>query len=99
LAEVFGVEVVSLRLGPEISKQIEKDMKDFKYSTKTEFIREAVRDKLKAHDKERAWKALFAARGAFKGKAPEMTDEEWRKRREEAGEEFIELLEKKFSQK
>ena len=88
-----------MRLDSALARQIEKDMKEFKYSTKTEFIREAVRNKLKENERERGWKALFAARGILKGKGKAKTDEEFYKLREEAGEEFIEKLEKRFSQK
>ncbi|MFH1256102.1 MAG: ribbon-helix-helix domain-containing protein [Candidatus Diapherotrites archaeon] len=93
------MENVCLRLDSALAKQIEKDMKEFKYSTKTEFIREAVRGKLKEHERERsekAWAALFAARGILKGKVPARTKEE-----EEALEKKIDLqmrrhYEKKF---
>ena len=97
------MESICLRLDSALSKQIEKDMKEFKYSTKTEFIREAIRGKLRVLEEERerknAWKALVAARGIFKGKGKAKTDEEFRKLTEKAGEEYIEMLVKKFSQK
>ena len=97
------MENVSLKLDSSMAKQIEKDMKEFNYSTKTEFIRESIRDKLKALAEERnrkkSWKALVAARGIFKGKGKAKTDEEFYKLREEAGKEFMEMLEKRFSQK
>ena len=74
------MENICLRLDSALSKQIEKDMKEFKYSTKTEFIRDAIRGKLKELEEERAkkqaWQALFAARGIFKGKVPVRTKEE-----------------------
>ena len=97
------MEHLSIQLETSIAKQIDRDIKEFNYSTKTEFIRESIRDKLKANEEERqkkqAWKALFAARGIFKGKGKAKTDEEFYKLREEAGNEFIEMLEKRFSQK
>jgi Arc/MetJ-type ribon-helix-helix transcriptional regulator len=55
------METVSLRLDSSIAKQIERDIKEFNYSTKTEFLREAIREKLKDNEKERVWKALFTA--------------------------------------
>ncbi len=94
---------VSIQLDTAITKQIEKDMKEFNYSTKTEFIRESIRDKLKQlaeeKEKKKALQALYAARGIFKGKGKAKTDEEFYKLREEAGKEFIDTLEKRFSQK
>lgn len=75
------MESICLRLDSALSKQIEKDMKEFKYSTKTEFIREAIRGKLRElkeeRAKEKAWDALFAARGKLKGKSKFKTYEEW----------------------
>ena len=97
------MENVSFKLETTMSKQINKDMKDFHYNTKTEFIRESIREKLKKNEEERkrkqAWQALVAARGIFKGKGKAKTDEEFRKLREEAGSEFMEMLEKRFCQK
>lgn len=97
------MEHVSIKLDSKMSKQIGKDMKDFHYSTKTEFIRESIREKLKKNEEERkrkqAWQALVAARGVFKAKGKAKTDEEFRKLTEKAGEEFIEILEKRFAQK
>ena len=94
---------VSIKLDTAITKQIEKDMKEFNYTTKTEFIRESIRDKLKQlaeeKEKKKAWQALYAARGIFKGKGKAKTDEEFYKLREKAGKEFIDILEKRFSQK
>ena len=97
------MEHMSIQLNTAIARQIERDMKEFNYSTKTEFIRESIRDKLKEHSEERekkkAWQALYAARGIFKGQGKAKTDEEFYKLREEAGQEFIGILEKRFSQK
>ncbi|MBU0635983.1 hypothetical protein KKE06_03075 [Candidatus Micrarchaeota archaeon] len=79
---------------------MKKRMAEFNYSTKTEFIRDSIRDKLKLLEEERkkkmAWEALFAARGALKGKGKAKTDEEFRKIKEKAGEEIIKHYEKKF---
>jgi len=97
------MEHISIQLDTAIARQIEKDMKEFNYSTKTEFIRESIRDKLKhladERGKKKAWQALYAARGIFKGQGKAKTDEEFRKLTEKAGEEFIGLLEKRFAQK
>lgn len=97
------MEHVSIQLETAIARQIDKDIKEFNYSTKTEFIRESIRDKLKANEEERqkkkAWESLFAARGIFKGKGKAKTDEEFRALTEKAGEEFIGMLEKRFAQK
>ena len=92
---------VSIQLDTAITKQIEKSMKEFNYSTKTEFIRESIRDKLKQlveeKEKRKALQALYAARGIFKGKGKAKTDEEFRKLTEKAGEDYMKILEKKFA--
>ncbi len=97
------MEHVSIQLSSVMARQIEKDMREFNYSTKTEFIRESIRDKLKRlaeeREKKKAWEALFAARGVFKGQGKAKTDEEFYKLREEAGKEFMDILKKRFSQK
>ena len=59
------MEHISFQLDSAISKQVEKSMKEFNYSTKTEFIREALRDKLKEIRKEKALDEL----GKYFGKA------------------------------
>ncbi|MBU2100100.1 ribbon-helix-helix domain-containing protein [Candidatus Micrarchaeota archaeon] len=95
------MEHVSIQLDTAIARQIEKDMKEFNYSTKTEFIRESIRDKLnklaEERKKKKAWDALFAARGVLKGQGKAKTDEEFRKITEKAAEDYIEKLENKFA--
>lgn len=91
------MEHISIKLESAIAKQIEKGMREFNYTTKTEFIRDAIRSKLKELEEEKAkkkaWKSLFAARGVFKDQA--MTDEEFYKKREE----FSKKLEKELKTK
>jgi metal-responsive CopG/Arc/MetJ family transcriptional regulator len=41
------MESISLKMEKEFLQNIEKAMKKHNYSTKTEFIREAIRDKIK----------------------------------------------------
>ncbi|MBI2529675.1 MAG: hypothetical protein HYW05_00845 [Candidatus Diapherotrites archaeon] len=96
------MESICIRVEKPVAEEIEKCMRKFHYSTKTEFIREALRDKLKEieeKEKKEAWEKLFALRGAFKGMEKAQTDEEWHKLKEKAGMEFIKKMEKKFNQK
>ena len=44
------MENLSLKLEGPMARQIRRDMKDFRYATKTEFIRDAIRDKLKLNE-------------------------------------------------
>ncbi len=94
------VENVCVRLDSALSRQIEKDMKEFRYSTKTEFIRDAVRGKLKELSEERekknAWKALFVARGILKGKLPVRTNGEEQEFEKKIDRKIMEHYGKKF---
>ncbi|MFA4907768.1 MAG: ribbon-helix-helix domain-containing protein [archaeon] len=97
------METVSLKLEDGLAARIRKAQAEFNYSTKTEFIREAIRQRLgqleEERKKERAWKALFAARGIFKGKGKAKTDEEWHKWRMENGEKLAKELAEKYGWK
>ncbi|HLD58361.1 MAG TPA: ribbon-helix-helix domain-containing protein [archaeon] len=94
------METVSIKLEKQMARQIEKDMKEFRYSTKTEFIRDSIRSKLKENEGERAQKkamdALVKWRGALKGKSRFKTEEEWHDWRSNEG---SKLLEKELAKK
>lgn len=94
---------MSIKLEDAIARQIERDMKEFNYTTKTEFIRESIRDKLKRLDEERekrkAWQALYSTRGIFKGKGKAKTDKEWVEWRKDYGEKLAQELAKKYDVK
>lgn len=95
------MEHISLKLEKNLAQALKKGMKEFNYSTKTEVIREALRDKIKQWDEERkkeiAWNNLFKMRGILKGKERFKTDEEWHNwRSNEGSEEVKKYCEKKF---
>ncbi|MEW6295348.1 MAG: ribbon-helix-helix domain-containing protein [Candidatus Diapherotrites archaeon] len=94
------MEHVSIKLDAAFAKQIERDMREFNYTTKTEFIRESIRDKLKQlaaeREKKKAWEALFAVRGILKGKVPMRTREEEQQFEKKIDREIREHYEKKF---
>jgi len=73
------VENVSLKLERGFLKQIENVMKKHRYMTKTEFIREAIRDKLTELEKQEMLKAVDRVFGSSKRKT---TDEELHRARE-----------------
>ena len=92
---------ICIRLDTSISKQSKRDMKEFHYSTKTDFVRDAIRTKLTLLDEQRgkkkAWSALFAARGSLEGKGKFKTEEEFHEWRSKEGSDFIlKHYEKKF---
>lgn len=90
--------VLTLRIEKSLLKVMEIDMKEFHYPTKSDFLREAIREKhLKLEEERRkseAWDKLLSLRGKFKGKGK--SEEEYRKIREEVGESFFKDLQKRY---
>lgn len=83
------METVSLKLEERFLQDVEETIKKHRYVTKTEFIREAIRDKIKTLEKEEALIKLRRIYGLSKKKT---TDEELHKAREKAFEELEEEL-------
>ncbi|MBS3063108.1 MAG: hypothetical protein J4203_04495 [Candidatus Diapherotrites archaeon] len=97
------MEHVSIKLDSAIARQIERALGEFNYTTKTEFIRDAIRGKLKELDGERrkakAERALLAAYGSLKGQSKAKTDEEWRALKLKAWDEFNRRREQQTNRK
>ena len=82
-----------MRLGKKFGAIVKKDMRDFNYRTRTEYIRHAIRE---LHEKLRTEKAIaelarnkgFAKKAGYK----EPTPEEYERNREEAFRELVEGL-------
>ncbi|MBU1975723.1 MAG: ribbon-helix-helix domain-containing protein [Nanoarchaeota archaeon] len=72
---------ISIRFEDDFLKDIETAMRDNRYSTKAEFVREAIRDKIKDLEKEKALMRLEKVYGASKRKT---TDAQLKKAREKA---------------
>ena len=83
------MESISLKLEGNFLRDIERIMKKHRYSTKTEFIREAIRDKINGIEKQETLRKIDEVFGSSKRKT---TDEELHKSRKKA----VEMLEKKF---
>jgi len=79
------METISIRLENEFAKILSKVIKNNMYSTKTEFIREAIRDKIKQIQKEELIKRVSLIAGSSKKKT---TDEDLHKAREKAFEQL-----------
>ncbi|MFH1915645.1 MAG: ribbon-helix-helix domain-containing protein [Nanoarchaeota archaeon] len=62
------VTTISIRFEDDFLKDIETAMKGNRYSTKAEFVREAIRDKIKDLEKEKALLRLEEVFGASKKK-------------------------------
>lgn len=78
------MESITIKVEDNLAIEIDKAMKP-DYSTKTEFIREAIRDKLKEIRKEKVLEELKKYFGKAKTKT---TNKEEREIREQIGREF-----------
>ena len=83
------MESISLKLDKSILDEIDSNLKKHRYSTRTEFIRDAIRKKLTEQEKEELLKELPKLVGKSKRKT---TDEDVHRARENA----FKSLEKKF---
>lgn len=83
------MEVISLKLEDDLLKEIDYSLIHNRYATRTEFIRDAIREKLSDLEKEELLKELVRLKGSVKRKT---TD----KQLHDAGEKAFEILEKKF---
>lgn len=89
------METISLKLSPALAKDLDKHLKKFNYSTKTEFIRSAIQNKLEQEKKkQQAWDRLLSARGKWKGLVKDYTDEEFNEWRMKSGESIMRELAK-----
>ena len=79
------MESISLKLEDEFLKDIQSIMKKHRYSTKTEFIREAIRDKIKDLEKE---ELILRAKSLYGASKRKTTDSQLHAAREKAFEEL-----------
>jgi len=82
------METISLKMEKNLLNDIDRTLKENRYATRTEFIRDAIRHKLSDMEIEEAIKKLEQAKGSLKGKF-NMTDEE-------AGERAMQKLAKRL---
>jgi metal-responsive CopG/Arc/MetJ family transcriptional regulator len=71
------METISLKMDETLLMEIDSTLKRHRYSTRTEFIRDAIRARLSTLEKEETIRKLAALKGVLKGKG-KMTDEEAR---------------------
>ena len=97
------MESLSLKLDSRLSKAVDRIVREKHYSTKTEFVRETIRERViafeEAERKDLAWNALLSMRGVLKGMGAAKTDEAFRELRNKASDEFMKRLEKRFHSK
>jgi len=84
------METVSVKFEDNFLVDIEKIMKKHRYSTRTEFIREAIRDKIIDLEKEELLKNIDKLYGSSKRKTTN-------KELHIAGEKVFKALEKKYN--
>lgn len=83
------METISLKLEDRLLEEIDKKLVKHRYSTRTEFIRDAIREKLSELEKEQLLKAVAELSGSSKRKT---TDEQLHAARER----LVEKYEKNF---
>ena len=83
------METITIKMEEKLLEEIDSKLAEHRYSTRTEFIRDAIRDKLSDLEKEKAMKAVARLHGISKRRT---TDEALNA----AGEKAFEMLEKKF---
>jgi Arc/MetJ-type ribon-helix-helix transcriptional regulator len=90
-------ELLSVRLEKPLLVVMAKDMKDFHYPTKSDFLREALREKhLKLEEERRKDKAIETLRKLKGSVKLNISEEEYRRNREDVGERLIAEYAKKF---
>ncbi|MFH1376553.1 MAG: ribbon-helix-helix domain-containing protein [Candidatus Woesearchaeota archaeon] len=62
------METISLKMEKELLHDVDSSIKSHRYSTRTEFIRDAIRTKLNDLEKEEAIKKLAKLKGSLKAK-------------------------------
>ena len=84
------LESISLKIDKKILTEIDTNLKKRRYSTRTEFIREAIREKLSQEEKDQL---LLNAEKMFGFSMKKTTDEKLHR----AGAQMVKRLEKKYN--
>lgn len=79
------MEAICVKLDGRILRNIDDSMRDHNYTTRTDFIREAIRDKLKELEKDKAINELKKFMGAAKVR---VSDERHEQIRNEVAKEY-----------
>ena len=84
------MQAITIKMEDRLLKEIDQKLEDNRYSTRTEFIRDAIREKLSELEKGEVLKTLFNLKGSSKRKT---SDAQLHAARDKA----FEMLEKKFN--
>ncbi|MFH0869627.1 MAG: ribbon-helix-helix domain-containing protein [archaeon] len=87
------MDIITIRFQEDILKKIDQSIVNHNFNSRTEFIREAVRDKLAGLSKEEAIDAFLSLRGKLKGRTKPEDDE---KLKWAASRELMAELDKRF---
>ena len=88
------METVSIKFQEDVLRKVDKSISSHNFNSRTEFIREAVRDKLEDLSRHDLIKEFMK----FRGKAPKKTTDKERERtRQQVSKELMEELDKRFS--
>jgi len=63
------METISFKIQHEIVQKIDQALKPLNYNNRTEFLREAIRDKLNQVEKEQVIEQLAKYKGSLRGKS------------------------------
>ena len=83
------METITFKLQEDVVKKIDKVLKPLHFSNRTEFLRESVREKLNAIEKDAVVQHLLAFKGAAKKK---ISDKELHKIRDKVASEYAKKL-------
>lgn len=89
------MQVVTVKFKPEVLKRIDNSITTNNFNSRTEFIREAVRDKLESLNKDKLINEFMKLQGKFKPK----NNKNDKEIREEASKELMQELDKRFQRK
>ena len=84
------METITIKMEDKLLEEIDQKLEERRYSTRTEFIRDAIREKLSELEKEEVLKNLAKLKGFSKRKT---TDGQLHTAREKVAD----MLEKKFN--
>ncbi len=84
------MQAITVKMEDRLLEEIDRKLEDNRYSTRTEFIRDAIREKLSELEKEEVLKALSMLKGSSKRKT---SDAQLHAARDKA----FEILEKKLN--
>ena len=88
------MDVVTVKFKEDVLKKVDKSISEHNFNSRTEFIREAVRDKLASLSRNDLIKEFLKFQGKAKKKT---TSAETRKVREAVSKELMAKLDEKFS--